>query len=204
MEPVPAWSCMWRPTGIKWSRNWEPQRPHNRLSRPEPMGLTLWSSGGQRWGRGHFPCRISTVGEITYRKANVPAPGQDPAGSEKDTEVREKGVGGTEPGIVPAKTQSRVFSLWVRTSPASFPSVVPATSKSQPRLRLQRILGASIWSQYPIPSQLPKPAVAPLETSLSFYSLSTPSMLPGETESLSGAQPGQLQSQLTASPRWDL
>lgn len=39
-------------------------------------------------GDGAFPCRIPTLGEITYRKANAPAPGQDLAGSKKDTEVR--------------------------------------------------------------------------------------------------------------------
>lgn len=108
-------------------------------------------------------------------------------------------MGASEPGIVPAKTQRRV-----RTSPATFPSVVPDTPKAQPPLRLQRILEASMWFLYPFSSQLPKPATAPLETSLSFYSLSTLLMLPEETESLPEAKPGQLLSQLTSVPRMGL
>lgn len=31
-------------------------------------------------GTGLFPCRRLTLDEITYRKANAPAPGQDLAG----------------------------------------------------------------------------------------------------------------------------
>lgn len=50
---------------------------------------------------------------------------------------------------------------------------------------------------YPLLSLLPKLAKTPLKTSLSFYSLSTLSTLPGETESLPEVQTCQLQNQLT-------